>query len=146
MYRVVMEGFQVPGGMAASVMGTGVANLATLIPASPGYVGTFDAALTWVLVNSFASPSADAGAYTIAIHVLLIVPVVVLGLFFLWREDISLPDIMHRPARTSGAADGVAARGAVLASSAVARGQSNRGDAVSNDSTGPVAGRSERLL
>src|SRR5262249_48867211 len=49
MYRVIMAGFQVPGSMAASVMGAGVANLATLIPSSPGYVGTFDVALQKVL-------------------------------------------------------------------------------------------------
>ncbi len=101
MYRVIMAGFNVPGGIAASVMGAGVANLATLIPSSPGYVGTFDAALQKVLEDVFHSPAAEALAFTFTVHLVLIVPVVALGLFFLWRENISLPELTRRPRRTA---------------------------------------------
>jgi len=103
MYRVIMTGFQVPGSMAASVMGAGVANLATLVPSSPGYVGTFDVALQKVLDDVFNWPSVAAVAFTFTVHLVLIVPVVLLGLFFLWRENISIPELTRRPRGAAGA-------------------------------------------
>lgn len=99
MYVAIMAGFHVPGGPAAGLIGTGVANLATLIPSSPGYVGTFDLALQTVLVGVFDAPAADAASYTLTVHLTLLVPVVALGLFFLWRENLTLPELSRRPRR-----------------------------------------------
>jgi hypothetical protein len=97
MYVVIMEGFHLPGGMAAGLMGASVANLATLVPSSPGYVGTFDFALQSVLVGVFGAPSAEATSYTLVVHAALLVPVVLVGLFFLWRENLTLPELSRRP-------------------------------------------------
>jgi len=99
MYLVIMVGFQVPGGLAAGFMGTAVANLATLVPSSPGYVGTFDLALQSVLVSVFGAAPADATSYTLVVHLALLVPVVLVGLFFLWRENLTLPELGRRPRR-----------------------------------------------
>ncbi len=99
MYLVIMIGFLVPGGAPAALMGTAVANLATLVPSSPGYVGTFDFALKSVLEEWFGASAGAAAGYTLAVHAMLIVPVVLTGLFFLWQEDLSLPDLGRRPAR-----------------------------------------------
>ncbi|MBM2811238.1 MAG: hypothetical protein HW416_1997 [Chloroflexi bacterium] len=96
MYAVVMLGFHVPGGLAASLLGTAFANLATLIPSSPGYVGTFDLALQRVLTDVFSATPGEATGYTIMIHLTLLVPVVVAGLIFLWRENLSLSDLGRR--------------------------------------------------
>ena len=93
MYLLVMAGFQIPGGIPAGLIGTAAASLATLVPSGPGYVGTLDLALKAVLVEGFGAPSADAASYTLTVHFLLIAPVVVLGLFFLWRENLSLHDL-----------------------------------------------------
>jgi uncharacterized protein (TIRG00374 family) len=97
MYVVIMYGFEVPGGIAAAFLGAGAANLATLVPAAPGYAGTFDLALQRVLTDVFLAPEAGATAYTL-VHLVLVVPVVLLGLFFLWREDLSLGDLGRRAA------------------------------------------------
>jgi glycosyltransferase 2 family protein len=97
MYLVLMYGWEVPGGLAAAFLGAGAANLATLIPAAPGYAGTFDLALQRVLTDVFFAPEANATAYTLVVHLVLVVPVVLLGLFFLWREDLSLGDLGRRP-------------------------------------------------
>jgi hypothetical protein len=97
MYIVIMLGFRVPGSAAAGFIGTAAANLASLVPAAPGYAGTFDLALREVLVRLFGASEADAISYTIVVHLTLIVPVVLAGLFFLWRENVSLPELgRHR--------------------------------------------------
>jgi len=115
MYLVIMLGFSVPGGLPAAMMGSGAANLATLVPSSPGYVGTFDLMLKQVFVSVFNAGEADAAGYTVIVHLVLIVPVVLLGLFFMWQEDLSLTDIHRRPA-TAGVERG-AEREQVSASS-----------------------------
>lgn len=97
MYVVVMFGFPVPGGLAAGFIGTAAANLASLVPAAPGYVGTFDLALREVLVGLFGATLADATSYTIVVHLTLIVPVVLVGLFFGWRENLRLPGMGPPP-------------------------------------------------
>jgi uncharacterized membrane protein YbhN (UPF0104 family) len=97
MYQVIMVGFQVPGGAPAAFVGMGVANLATLVPSSPGYLGTFDLALQAVLVGGFAAHPGDAASYTLGVHFILIAPVVAAGLVFLWRENLSLPELHRYP-------------------------------------------------
>ena len=97
MYVVIMAGYNVPNPLAAGPFGAAVANLATLIPSSPGYVGTFDLALQRVLTDVFAVASDVAASATVIIHLTFIVPVVALGLFFLWREDLPLAQLARRP-------------------------------------------------
>jgi uncharacterized protein (TIRG00374 family) len=72
------------------VAGMVVANLATVLPSSPGYVGTFDLLLQHLLTETFAVDAATAGAYTILTHAMLLLPVVAVGLFLLSGEDLSL--------------------------------------------------------
>jgi uncharacterized membrane protein YbhN (UPF0104 family) len=96
MYLVILWGFMIPGGLAAAVMGTGVANLASLVPAGPGYVGTFDVALKSVLETWFDASPGTAAAYTLVVHAMLVVPVVLAGVYCLWRENLALPDITRR--------------------------------------------------
>ena len=103
MYVVILAGFQIPGGLAAAFMGAAVANLATLVPSAPGYIGTFDLALQAVLTGVFAAPAAAAAGATLVVHLALVLPVVVAGLFFLWREDLTLTDLHRRPRSAEGA-------------------------------------------
>jgi uncharacterized protein (TIRG00374 family) len=72
------------------VAGMVIANMATVLPSSPGYVGTFDVLLQHLLTDTFGVESAVAGIYTLLTHAVLLIPVVVAGLILLSREDISL--------------------------------------------------------
>jgi uncharacterized membrane protein YbhN (UPF0104 family) len=99
MYLVILAGFQIPGGLPAAFMGTAVANLATLVPAGPSYIGTFDLALQSVLTGVFAAPAAAAASATLVIHVVLVLPVVAAGLILLWRENLTLTQL-QRPGHT----------------------------------------------
>jgi uncharacterized protein (TIRG00374 family) len=74
----------------ALTAGMVMANLATVLPSSPGYVGTFDVLLQRLLTDTFGVETATAGVYTILTHAVLLIPVVVAGLILLSREDISL--------------------------------------------------------
>jgi len=61
-----------------------------MIPAAPGYVGTFDAPLQSLMTRlAGLSPEAALG-YTLVVHAALVVPVVVVGLFLVWQEGLSL--------------------------------------------------------
>ncbi len=77
-------------------MSGATANFATLVPSSPGYVGTFDGALTRVLQDTAGVPLAAALAYAVVVHATLFVPVVIAGAVVLWRSRVSL---LRRPAR-----------------------------------------------
>lgn len=105
MYLMIMVGFTIPGGLPAALIGTAVANLATLVPSSPGYVGTFDVALKELLEKGFGASASSAAGYTLVVHAMLIVPIVLAGLYFLWRENLTLHDLARRPAPAPGAAD-----------------------------------------
>ena len=72
---------------------TAVVNLATMIPAAPGYVGTFDGPGIAVL-NKVGGVNVDlAGAYTIVLHIALWLPVTLLGFWYMSRESLSWRDI-----------------------------------------------------
>jgi uncharacterized membrane protein YbhN (UPF0104 family) len=86
MYYVIMLGFPFAARPAAALLGAAAANIGTMIPSSPGYVGTFDLPLQIVLTEVFGVPLAQATSYTLVLHAALVVPVVALGLFFLWQD------------------------------------------------------------
>ena len=73
------------------------ANFATLLPSSPGYAGTFDAALARVAEDGLGISAGLAGAYDIIVHATLFLPVVVLGTLVLWRSRLTFDQVTHAP-------------------------------------------------
>jgi uncharacterized protein (TIRG00374 family) len=59
------------------------------VPSSPGFVGTYHAAVVAGLA-AFKVPQEAALSFAILSHFLLIVPVILYGLVLLWREHLSL--------------------------------------------------------
>ncbi len=82
---------------------TAAANLALTLPSSPGGVGPFEL-LTQRSLFAVGIPLANASAFAIALHLLLLAPVTLLGLFFLWRSNISLAQLARGGSRQVGAA------------------------------------------
>jgi len=68
---------------------TAAGNLGAMVPSTPGYVGVFDAPAKYVLVLSGVADSL-AASYILVVHVALLVPVIALGLIFLWQYGLSL--------------------------------------------------------
>jgi hypothetical protein len=69
----------------------GIVNLATTLPAAPGYLGTFDAPGIAVLVM-FGVAQPTATAYTLVLHAALWLPVTLLGFFYMARQSIHWSD------------------------------------------------------
>jgi uncharacterized protein (TIRG00374 family) len=61
---------------------------AVMVPASPGYVGTYHAACMYGLM-AFALPKEQALSVALVVHAASFFPVIFFGIFFLWKEKIS---------------------------------------------------------
>jgi uncharacterized membrane protein YbhN (UPF0104 family) len=80
-------------------MATGT--LATIIPSTPGYVGTFDL-LTRLGFQAFAAPAVGATAVALSVHVLLWLPITLAGVLLILapRTDRS-PGLAYVPSETA---------------------------------------------
>ncbi len=74
------------------LLAVAAANLVTAVPSSAGGVGPFEFAARETLVT-FGITRGVATAFAIVVHAVLIIPVVVAGLYFLWTRNISLRSI-----------------------------------------------------
>ena len=68
---------------------TAVSNLGLVIPASAGGIGPFEFLVQSTLMF-FGIASGVASGYAIVVHLALLVPVTVMGLFHIWIEGVSL--------------------------------------------------------
>lgn len=116
MYFLVAQGFSSilqQQGIAeppwyAFLLTCAVANLVTIIPSTPGYVGPFDYAIKLVLsapAPLFALPLNWVLGYTLVLHAALYFPITFVGLFFLWKAGISWGEISSGKTRLPASAD-----------------------------------------
>jgi uncharacterized membrane protein YbhN (UPF0104 family) len=109
MYYVVGEAFHLDAGFEVYLLIAAAANLALSILASPGGVGPFEVTTQAVLIDIYGVSQQSASAYALALHALLLGPVIMVGFALLWAAQLSLGQIMGvRPAdgredRESGA-------------------------------------------
>lgn len=112
LFFVLMLAFGLPGSYPLALLVGSAANFATLIPSSPGYVGTFDGALIGVLRDVAGVTASQALAYDVVVHATLFLPVVVVGTLVLWRSHVSIGQITHAPQAVSEAPYPAASSGA----------------------------------
>ncbi len=93
MYYVVGEAFGLNVGLHVYLIVLAGANLALSILASPGGIGPFEVTTREVLV-SFNVGGASASAYAVALHALLLVPVIIVGFGLLWFAHVSLSQLL----------------------------------------------------
>lgn len=93
-FWLLMLAFPIQPSFAdAAIVGT-LANFATAIPSSPGYVGTFDGAIVRVLGDLQPAVSTGvAAAYALVLHAVLFIPVTLVGIAILWRANLSLGEL-----------------------------------------------------
>lgn len=67
-------------------------NLGMVVPAAPGYVGTFELVITTTLNPFFPDPAQKSLLFSYALlqHVVSFLPVVIIGVFYAWREGLGL--------------------------------------------------------
>ena len=87
-YWFVMHAFDFEVSFFALMLMNGIVNLATTIPSAPGYIGTFDAPGIAVL-ETYSVPRPLAAGYTLVLHAALLVPITLLGMYFMARESLS---------------------------------------------------------
>lgn len=95
MYAVLALGFGISLSFPVFLLATAVANLVTIVPSTPGYIGVFDAPVRYIL-ELFGVNANVATSYTFLLHAALVVPVVVLGLILTWRLGLSLGQLQKR--------------------------------------------------
>ncbi|MBN1439509.1 MAG: flippase-like domain-containing protein [Anaerolineales bacterium] len=91
-YWFLMHAFAFGVSFFALMLMNGIANLVTIIPSAPGYIGTFEAAGIAVL-EAYGVEHAVASAYTVVLHAALWLPITLLGGFFWLREGLSVKEI-----------------------------------------------------
>jgi uncharacterized protein (TIRG00374 family) len=98
LFYVLMLGVGIIGTYPSALLIGSAANFATLLPSSPGYAGTFDAALTRAAQDALAISAGLAGAYDIIVHATLFLPVVLVGTLVLWRSRITFGQVTRSTA------------------------------------------------
>ncbi len=94
-YWFVMHSFDFSVSFFALMLMNGIVNLITILPAAPGYIGTFDASGIAVLI-AYGVDKAVAAGYTIVLHVALWAPITIVGAYFMAREGIKWSDSLRR--------------------------------------------------
>jgi len=95
MYYLVGVAFDLGEGFAVYLVLAGAANLAITVPSTSGGVGPFEWASREVLV-AVGVASGVASAYALALHGLLLLPVIVVGLLFLWGIQLAPAAVLAR--------------------------------------------------
>jgi uncharacterized membrane protein YbhN (UPF0104 family) len=88
-YVAVGQAFGLSVAPVGYLLALAVANLGTMIPSSPGYVGTFDALVARSLAI-FGVGDALALAYAFLVHLAIWLPPTLIGFFYLYRYNLRL--------------------------------------------------------
>ena len=93
-YWLVMSAFalQLDNAYAVALLICGALNLAGIVPASPGQVGVNEF-VTVAILTALGLPAATAGVYAVVAHLVIWLPGVVGGAFFLLRQGLGWADI-----------------------------------------------------
>ena len=89
LYFLIGQGFGLGIGPSVVLLTTAIANLATLIPSSPGYLGPFEAAVVLVLTSAAGVQREVALSYAIVVHAALYIPITLWGFVYWWRASLS---------------------------------------------------------
>lgn len=91
-YWLVALAFNLHLDFAATLLVVGVVNLAGLIPASPGQVGVFEF-FTSLVLTSIGVNEAQGRAYALVVHLVVWLPVTLLGFVLLARQGLSFNSV-----------------------------------------------------
>ena len=93
-YWFVMHAFNFEVSFFTLMLMNGIVNLATTLPAAPGYIGTFDAPGIAVL-TAYGVNQATATGYTLVLHAALWIPITLLGAYYMAKEGIQWDDSLR---------------------------------------------------
>jgi uncharacterized protein (TIRG00374 family) len=100
-FYIISLGFDINLPFHAMLLVMCIATLSWFILIAPGGIGTFDWFGRETLV-ALGVPISTASAAILLIHATVLLPVIPLGLLFLWLEDLSLAKVVRRKVKLSG--------------------------------------------
>jgi hypothetical protein len=86
MMFIVQQAFDLGLGFGAAPFVLATTSLAMLVPASPGYIGTFELVAIKGLENVFDVSRSAAASYALAQHAFLYLAPLIIAAVYLWRE------------------------------------------------------------
>lgn len=86
MMFAVQQAFDLGAGFAAAPFVVATTSLAMMVPASPGYIGTFELVVIEGMENVFDVGSNAAAGYTLVQHAFLYLAPLIVAAVYLWRE------------------------------------------------------------
>ncbi len=110
MYYIVARAFGIHEPFYVFLLLTAAANLAIAIVASQGGIGPFEIVVSRTIV-AFGTgvSSADANAFALGLHAVLLIPIVVIGLLLMWSMNLTFGDMLKSGRRTEAEAEVAAA-------------------------------------
>lgn len=110
MYYMIGRAFALDLGFDVYVLVTAGANLAISVIPTQGGVGPFEL-VSKEVVAYFGVSSGAATAYAALLHALVLIPVIIVGLYFLWTINLSLGKVLQVRAATAETAEKPSAAG-----------------------------------
>lgn len=93
LYYLIAISFDLDVGFHVILLVTATSNLATAVPSSIGGIGPFEVVAKATLV-AFGVGTNPAAAYAFFVHIVALwLPVNILGMLFLWRENLSIAQL-----------------------------------------------------
>jgi len=83
LFYFILLGSGIDGSPLTALLVMSVATLSTLLPSSPGYVGTFHIAV-FAAVSLVGGGAAQAGSYAVLVHLALWIPTTLAGALAIW--------------------------------------------------------------
>jgi len=83
LYYSVLLGAGIDGSLLVALLVMAIATLSTLLPSSPGYVGSFHLA-AFTAVSLVGDTAARAGSYAVIVHLSLWLPTTLAGVIAIW--------------------------------------------------------------
>ncbi|MBE0415766.1 MAG: flippase-like domain-containing protein [Dehalococcoidia bacterium] len=93
MFYLVAFSFNLEQHFYVFLLTSATTNLALFIPSMPGGWGNWELACRETL-SLFGVDVALASAYAIALHAAVLIPIILLGFVFLWKENLSLAKVV----------------------------------------------------
>ncbi|MBN2470358.1 MAG: flippase-like domain-containing protein [Anaerolineae bacterium] len=103
-YWIVLHAFPFEASFFVVLLMVGLGNLATILPTTPGYVGTFHGVIVLVL-QAFGVAQLEAAAYAVLMHGVIWLPVTLAGFIYLVRMGLGLGAFAQAEAAVSAASD-----------------------------------------
>jgi len=96
-YGLAFQGFSFDTlPWSAPYLTLGLVGLGVAVPSAPAFIGPIHMAIIYSLSSAYGIPKSEATGFAVVMHLLMMVPVTVVGLMLMWREGLTLGQIRKK--------------------------------------------------